>query len=142
MSSLFIDTNIPMYAGGTPHALREPCQRIIAAVAARRLDAVTDTEVFQEILHRYFHIGERDKGLQIFDQFFRIMAGRILPVADGDVHQARELSELYHRLSPRDLLHVAIMLRHDIPELLTADRGFEAVDGIHRVDPAAFVPES
>src|SRR5215831_5653038 len=89
MSRVFIDVNVPMYAGGTPHALREPSRRVIRAIATRQLDAVTDAEVFQEILYCYFHINEREKGFRIFDNFYRVMLGCILPVADADVQRAR-----------------------------------------------------
>ena len=85
MTPVFIDTNIPMYAAGAAHPLRAPAQRVIRAIAIGRLDAVTDAEVFQEILYRYIHIGHRTKGLAIFDQFHRIMLGRILPVEMTDV---------------------------------------------------------
>jgi predicted nucleic acid-binding protein len=57
MSRVFIDTNVdtnvPMYAAGKSHHLKEPCQRVILAIAKGELNAVTDTEVFQEILYRY-----------------------------------------------------------------------------------------
>jgi len=52
MKPVFIDTNIPMYAAGTPHPLRDPCQAIIRAVAEGKLEAVTDAEVLQEIRYR------------------------------------------------------------------------------------------
>jgi len=61
MSQIFIDVNIPMYAGGSPHPLREPSQQVILAIVAAQLDAVTDAEIFQEILYRYLHIGQREK---------------------------------------------------------------------------------
>lgn len=100
MSRVFIDVNVPMYAGGAPHVLREPSQRVIRAIAARQLDAVTDAEVFQEILYRYLHLNEREKGFRIFDNCYRLMLGRILPVADADVQRARTLVEQYPALSP------------------------------------------
>ena len=46
-------------------------------------------EVFQEILSRYFHIGQREKGLWIFDHFHRVMLGHILPIEEADVVRAR-----------------------------------------------------
>ena len=45
MSRVFLDVNVPMYAGGVEHPLRAPSQRIIMAVASDQLDAVTDAEV-------------------------------------------------------------------------------------------------
>ena len=138
MTLVFIDTNIPMYAAGTPHPLREPSQRVIRAIASGQLNAVTDAEVFQEILYRYLHIGKREKGLQVFDHFRRIMLGRIFPIEDADVQHARELVERYPALSPRDLIHLAVMLRHGIREIITADTGFDSVAEVRRIDPATF----
>jgi len=37
--------NVPMYAAGKLHPLKEPCQRVVLAVAKGELNAVTDTEV-------------------------------------------------------------------------------------------------
>ena len=138
MTRVFIDVNIPMYAGGTPHALREPSRRVVRAIAAGQLDAVTDAEVFQEILYRYLYIGEREKGFRIFDNFYRVMLGRILLVEDTDVQRARALVEQYPALSPRDLIHLGVMLRHQIQDIVTADTGFDVVKEIRRIDPATF----
>lgn len=41
MTRVFIDVNIPMYAGGTPHVLREPSRQVIRTIAAGQLDALT-----------------------------------------------------------------------------------------------------
>ena len=135
MNPVFIDTNIPMYAGGTAHPLREPAQQTIKAIAAGSLDAVTDAEVLQEILYRYLHIQERRKGFKIFDLFRRIMLGRILPIDDMAVQQARELADRYPNLSPRDLIHLSILIRHDLKFIITADLGFDEVNEITRIDP-------
>lgn len=138
MSPVFIDAHIPMYAAGPSHPLREPSRRVIRAIASGQLDAVTDAEVFQEILYRYLHINEREKGLRVFDHFRRIMLGHILPIEDADVQRARELAEQYPALSPRDLIHLAVMLRYEIHEIITADTGFDAVKEVRRTDPTAF----
>lgn len=142
MTLTFIDVNIPMYAAGALHPLREPSQQVIMAIATGQLDAVTDAEVFQEILYRYIHIGEREKGFKVFDHFYRIMAGRILPIDDADVQQARTLAERYAALSPRDVIHLGVMRRHQLRDIITADTGFDAIEGIHRLDPRKFLPES
>lgn len=139
MSRLFIDVNIPMYAAGTTHPLREPSQRVIKAIAAGQLDALTDAEVFQEILYRYLHIGEREKGFRVFDLFYRIMLGNILPIEDMAIQLARELAEQYPAMSPRDLIHLAVMLHQNIQTIITTDTGFDSVKEIQRIDPQNFV---
>jgi hypothetical protein len=88
-------------------------------------------------LYRYLHIGERDKGLRIFDHFYQLMLGRVLSVDAGDVRQARALLEQYPSLSPRDLIHLAVMLHHGITDIVTADTGFDSVTGIHRIAPVS-----
>ena len=138
MTLMFIDTNIPMYAAGAPHTLREPSQRVIAAIVSGDIDAVTDAEVFQEILYRYFRVGERAKGFTVFDSFYRIMLGRILPVDDADISGARRLAARYPALSPRDLIHASVALHHQALDVITADRGFDLVDGLRRLDPSDF----
>jgi len=138
MSRVFIDVNVAMYAGGTAHPLREPSQRIIMAVATDQLDAVTDAEVFQELLYRYLHLRQREKGFLIFDAFYEVMRDRVLPITDADMQRARTLAEQYPNLSPRDFLHLAVMLNHGIPDILTADTDFDAVQEVHRLDPAQF----
>jgi uncharacterized protein len=90
------------------------------------------------LLYRYLHINQREKGFLIFDAFYELMRGRVLPVADRDLQRARQLAEQYRSLSPRDLLHVAVMLNHGLTEILTADAGFEEVQGLHRLDLKQF----
>jgi len=141
MSRVFIDANIPMYAAGTVHPLKEPSQRVVMAVATGHLDAVTDAEVLQEILYRYLHIGEREKGFRVFDHFYRIMLGRILPIEDADVQQARFLAQQHPGLSPRDVIHLAVMKRYGVMEILTADTAFDKIEQVRRIDPARFPPE-
>ena len=58
----FIDANVVMYALGGSHPLREPCKRILEKIKARSILVVTNTEVLQEILHRYFSIGRGTLG--------------------------------------------------------------------------------
>ena len=50
---VFIDTNVPIYAAGRAHPLKEPCARILLLVAEHSQAFVTDAEVLQELQHRY-----------------------------------------------------------------------------------------
>ncbi len=134
---VFIDTSIPMYAAGKEHRFKAACVDILDAVVRKTLEAYTDTEVFQETLYRYFNIGRREIGLQVFDLFSTIMNGSVLPVRHKDMVQARLLSENEETsgLSPRDLVHLAVMLNNGIDTIFTTDRGFEKVSGIKVVTP-------
>jgi len=129
---IFIDTNIPMYAAGKEHHLKDGCVKLLDAVASGDLEAYTDSEVFQEILYRFYHISQVDLGYQVFDLFSTIMNGNVLPVTHRDVNQARLLSESESAagLSPRDLIHLAVMLNNGIDTIATTDQAFTRVDRI------------
>jgi predicted nucleic acid-binding protein len=60
----FLDTNIFMYAAGQEHPLKAPCVGILRRVASEELEAVTSTEVLQEILSRYGAVGSFHGTLQ------------------------------------------------------------------------------
>ena len=44
----------------------------------------------------------------------------------------------YFALSPRDLIHLGVMFRHQIQEIVTAGTGFDAVKEVRRIDPMMF----
>ena len=67
--SLFVDANIPMYAEGGDHPFKAPSVDFMLAVARRQVDAVSDVEVLQEILHRYRAVGRQSEGLVVFRTF-------------------------------------------------------------------------
>jgi predicted nucleic acid-binding protein len=128
---IFIDSNIPMYIVGAPHPNKDEARRLLerAIVDGERL--VTDAEVLQEILHRYVAIGRRDAIGPAFDAILKI-ADSVLPVELADVQRARALLGTA-RLSARDAIHVAIMQRHDIDQVLSYDRAFDQVPGLTRI---------
>ena len=53
---IFIDSNIPMYLVGAEHPLKGAARRLLEAGIGRGERLVTDAEVLQEILHRYWAI--------------------------------------------------------------------------------------
>jgi uncharacterized protein len=134
---VFIDTNIPMYAAGKDHPHKNSCKEIMMSAATGKLKAYTDVEVFQEILYRFFYINRAETGYHIFDNFFRIMEGYILPVTPRDISLTRDLSETYKnsKLSPRDFVHLAVMLNNDIEQIITTDKGFSSVNLVKVVMP-------
>jgi predicted nucleic acid-binding protein len=52
-----------------------------------------------------------------------------------DVVAAASIADEYVRLSARDLIHLAILQRVGATHIVTADRSFDGIDGITRLDP-------
>lgn len=135
MKVYFIDTNIPIYASGKKHKYKEPCQKIIFAIASNKFIAFANTEVFQEIIYRYFSIKELSLGHRIFENFYSLISPNILSVNPDDVLLAQTLSRKYNSIKPRDLLHAATMINNDIKDILSADKEFDKINEISRTDP-------
>jgi len=128
-----VDVNIPMYAAGAPSPWKEPCAAFLKRAAHNEFDAVTDAEVFQEILHRYLHIGRRSDAFALFD-LFRAVVSEVLPIDFEDVAAARDLLERHPGLSSRDAIHAAVAIRHRLT-IMSYDKHFDALPGVRRVEP-------
>lgn len=51
MARIFLDANVFLYALGADSPYRADCRAVLQTVGAGRLDAITSSEVLQEILH-------------------------------------------------------------------------------------------
>ena len=124
---IFVDSNVPMYLVGAPHANRDRIRAFLTSHAAD--DYVTSAEVYQEIMHRYVAIGRR----RAIGDAFRLLddlVGSVLPITRDDVESARRISHEQQVLSARDCLHLAVMLRSGVRVILTCDSGFRLRPGI------------
>lgn len=131
----FIDANIPMYAAGTEHPLREPSIRVMEVVTAHPDRFLTDAEVFQEIIHRYVSLRRWSLGREVFNGFFETMHGRIEPVYVQDVLDAATLADDHPDISPRDLVHAAVALRVGAPRIISTDTDFDRLPVVTRLTP-------
>ena len=136
--SYFLDANILMYAAGSAHPLREPCRDALARAVDQEVSLVTDAEVLQEILHRYFSIGRSESARTIHRSAIDL-CDEILPIEVRDTVRALELLLAHRELSPRDALHVAAMEHHGLELLLSTDRDFDGLKQVERIDPTTFL---
>lgn len=129
----FIDTSVIMYAGGADHPHRQACREVIRRVADGSLDAVTSTEVVQEILHR-FSRGRRDTGTRMARSVLTLFTD-LLPIQTATVVDAVARYSGLPELSARDALHVATCVASGIGEIVSVDAGFDMVPDVRRIDP-------
>lgn len=129
---ILVDSNVPMYLVGAPHAHKADAQRLLERCLSARERLVTDAEVLQEILHRYVAIRRRDAIQPAFDAILGVV-DEVLPIDRAAVEKAKEIVLGHAGLSSRDALHVAVMEQHAIRRILTFDAGFDGVPGIERV---------
>jgi len=129
---IFVDSNIPMYLVGAEHPNKHVARRLLEDAIAANEPLATDAEVLQEIIHRYVAIGRRDAIGPAFDALLGVV-DVVHPMELEDVVRARRLVAGSTRLSARDAVHVAVMQRHDIGQILTFDEGFDGIVGVDRL---------
>lgn len=129
---ILIDSNIPMYLIGSPHAHKSDARRLLEKAVSERERLVTDAEVLQEILHRYVAIGRRDAIQAAFDALLGIV-DQVLAVERTIVERAKQIVLGYQKLSARDAVHLAVMEQHGIGRIMTFDTGFDGFPGITRL---------
>jgi predicted nucleic acid-binding protein len=57
----------------------------------------------------------------------------VLPIERRDVERAHRILLDDQRVTARDAIHIAVMLRHDVEQILSFDRGLDGIPGIVRV---------
>lgn len=141
MSRIFIDANIPMYAAGSAHPLKNPSREIISSIADYPEAYFTSAEVLQEILHRHLSLGRLEEGGRLLTRTATLLRGHVEPIYGEDVEKAASFAEKYAPLlAARDLLHAAVMFRVGAERIASADGDFDhlAPEGIVRLDPMEF----
>ena len=129
---IFIDSNIPMYLVGAPHANKDRARVLLDQLVRDGERLITSVEVYQEILHRYSALGRLDAIDEAFNTLDRIVY-QVFTYDMSEVRAARALMGSVDGLSARDALHVAVMRRAGTNRILSFDSGFDTCPGIERL---------
>jgi predicted nucleic acid-binding protein len=128
---IFVDSNIPMYLVGAEHPNKIGAQQLLEWAIHARERLVTDVEVLQEILHRYVAIHRRKAIQPAFDAILNVV-DEVFPILLGDAERAKEIvSET--ELSARDALHLAVMERENVVQIMSFDTDFDLFKGVSRL---------
>jgi predicted nucleic acid-binding protein len=133
-SPIFVDANIPMYAHGRDHPLRQVCRTALARLAHGEIEACTSTEIHQEILYRYLSLGRPEQALQVSRDFMAVVPV-VLPVTRQDIERAWELMAVCPGLRCRNYIHAAVMLNNQVTHILSTDAHFDVLNETVRIPP-------
>lgn len=131
---IVLDTTVLVYAVGTEHPLREPCRQLLA----QRTSALTTTAgVIQEFVHVRSRRRSRADAVRLGSAYLTLLSP-LLEVPDRAVRDALELLDSYADLGPFDAILAAAARQARCDALVTADRAFNAIDGlpVHYPDAA------
>jgi hypothetical protein len=121
-----------MYLVGAQHPNKANAERLLDKLIMERQKLVTDSEVLQEILHRYVSIDRRDAIQPAFDAILHVV-DQVLAVDQAVSERAKQIVLAYRRLSARDAVHLAVMEQNGITEILSFDSGFDTFPGVKRL---------
>ena len=136
--AVFVDANVFMYAAGKDARWRETCDAVLDRLQKSKVRVVTNAEVLQEILHRYFS-QHRPGDARTVHRAARELCDEIIPVTEGHTTRALSLLLDHQQLPPRGAIHVATMEERGIRAILSADQDFDPVPSVDRIDPRDFV---
>lgn len=122
---VFVDTNVFVYAVGSPHPLQAPARDFFREATESGRPLCTSAEVMQELMHLYLPVDR----VETLDRALSLLTRAIptiWPVEPADVRLARALVKDHPGLSARDLVHLASCVRRDVDEAMTFDRGLAA----------------
>jgi predicted nucleic acid-binding protein len=93
--------------------------------------------VLQEILHRYTALGQRARAAEVARLFLEVVP-EALPITKDTFLLSIELHLSYTAIQARDALHAAVMQQHGIERIISADRHFDGLPGLTRLDPLSW----
>lgn len=135
MARVLVDTNVFAYALGDEHRYKQPCREIVASAAGGSLRLEASAGLVQELAHlRQRRTGDRAVAAE--DARDAANLCRLHDVRSIDALRALSLFRDHPALSARDAVFAAVALGQGIPAILSADRGFDGIAGLARVDPA------
>lgn len=123
-----------VYAVSVNESRRAGSIEIMEAISSGRAAGTTSPAVIEEVWH--LEASGRVPGLKGQAKRAYEILRPLLPVDDQVLDLAFDLGLSDDAaLGANDRVHAATCRRYGIEAIVSADRGFDAVDGLHRVDP-------
>ncbi len=134
MRRFLYDTNVFVYALGAEHPYREPCRALVASQREELVRGEASIALVQEFCQQRWR-QTRDRGRSAADAAGLAAALILHEVTRSDLTAALDLYAGHDRLDPLDAVYAAAALNRGIDVIVSADRAFEGVRGLERVDP-------
>lgn len=129
MSGFLVDANVLVYAAAADE-VGERCRDLLRGVAEGRIDGHCSTAILEEVWH--LELSGRLPELEGFTGIAHQALAPLLPVTDETFAAALELRA--PELGANDRIHVATARSAGLAAIASADRGFDDVAGIERID--------
>lgn len=122
---IVLDTTVLVYAVGAEHPLRDPCRRLVEAIADGQLEATTTVEVIQEFAHVRSRRRGRSDAARLSNDYAELLAP-LITVSPEDLRAGLTLFEHHERLGAFDAVLAATAGAHEATALVSTDSAFGA----------------
>jgi len=133
LCALFIDSNIFFYAKIMDRKYGQPCAEVIRKIEKVEIAAATSVLIIAELANALRKYGLDDEVKDVVDALFSLEI-TVLQVDSTDMRNAINIFN-DSRISPYDCVHIAVMEKAGIEEIISADREFDKLPNIKRIDP-------
>jgi predicted nucleic acid-binding protein len=131
---IVFDTTVLVYAKGEAHPLRDPCRRLVAAVADGELEASTTAEVIQEFVYVRARRRGRHDAASLGNDYADLLSP-LLTVTRDDLRQGLSLFERASALGAFDAVLAATAAAAGAACLVSADGAFAAIADVRHLVP-------
>lgn len=131
---IVLDTTVLVYATGADHRFREPCRKLIAAVAEERIEATTTAEVIQEFVHVRARRRDRNDAAALGRDYAELLSP-LLNVTRDHLQRGLTLFETTPGLGAFDAVLAAAATQAGASALVSADIAFTDLPDITHIVP-------
>jgi len=133
----YIDANIFIYSTNPTDSRYSDCKTILEKIATSEIAALTSVETFEEIIH----YGQKNKVLEhtiyLCEKLLTTDLA-VVPFPKDLLFPFLKIVKKYLKLKidSRDLIHVISALENGTDTIISADRDFDKISEIKRIDPS------
>jgi predicted nucleic acid-binding protein len=133
---IVIDTTVLVYAVGTEHSFRGPCQQLITAIADGDIAATTTVEVIQEFTHVRGRRRDRKDAAELARDYIELLSP-LLILEEIDLREGLRLYADGTEAGSFDAALAAAAHAAGAAALVSADGAFTSMPGVRHVVPDA-----
>jgi len=135
----YLDTNVIIYAIENHPKYGKRCKRILEDIESEKLKVCCSVLVLVETINVLIKVNKvlrekKEKPLNINENIDAILS---LPITWLDLNFSiiKKASEYNYNVSGVDYIHIATMELNSVGKIISADKDFDEVEFIKRVDP-------
>ena len=133
---IVLDTTVLVYAVGTDHPYRGPCQELIRPIAGGTVLATTTIEVIQEFTHVRARRRDRKDAAGLARDYIELLSP-LLIVGETDLREGLRLLEEGTAFGSFDAVLAAAAHAAGAEALVSADAGFSGIAAVSHIVPDA-----